>query len=150
VTTAPGWAPPSDEFGPESLPKQIQFFDMLEARPSWNAGGPPAFSIRKHRKGSWLGIDLSVAFHAHSTQPAAKIPARTTSVGCVLSLAKRNRWPSTSSTQRHRPGLSLRFIYEGSLKHVADSHFLAYSSCGVCHGIRYTVLTSCCEHARSD
>ena len=50
----------------------------------------PALSIRKHRKGSWLGFDLSVAFHVHSTQPAATIGAKTPGVGCV-ELAKRNR-----------------------------------------------------------
>ena len=94
-------------------------------RPPWKAGGPPEFSARKHRKGSWSRIDLSVALLMHSTQPAADIRTETPGVGCV-ELAKLNRRPSTSSNQQQRPGLPHRFIYEGCLIDVAGSPFLAY------------------------
>jgi hypothetical protein len=38
--------------GDRSLPNKFSFFVCWTPKHSWNAGGPPAFSVRKHRKGS--------------------------------------------------------------------------------------------------
>ena len=50
--TARGWAPVIGRVGRDSLPNKFGFSACWTPKHSWNAGGPPAFSIWKHRKGS--------------------------------------------------------------------------------------------------